>query len=157
IPPFHGAQNPHPTAAGPPRTKMTQSIRLFMRVDSTAMAGQSRRRRQRIPALQRSLRMTEDSEYFRLAHTKLTLNHRLARTGLMGTLLGACSTLLAIVLVVGIQTITERYVLEGWPLATLAAVVGVAVIFMGAFIFDRTLDFSAETDKNYSMKFRLTA
>ena len=92
--------------------------------------------------------MDEGSEEFRLARTKLELNHQLARLGLKGTLWGAWATLLAIVLIVAIQAYIERYILDGWPLAAFAAVVVVSAICYGAFIFNHTLKFSAKMDKD---------
>jgi len=88
--------------------------------------------------------MDEGSEDYKLARAKLDLNHALARAGLRGTLFGAWATLIAIVLIVAIQTLTERYVLDGWPLASLAAVVVVSVIFMGGYIFSHAVKFGAQ-------------
>ncbi len=79
--------------------------------------------------------------------TKLKYDHELASLGLQGTLWGAWASLGAIVIIVVAQVITERYVLQGWPLTAMVAVVAGSVTFYGAFIFQRALNISAKVEK----------
>src|SRR5262249_43991961 len=79
----------------------------------------------------------------KIALTKLKYDHDLATLGLQGTLWGSWASLGAIVIIVVAQVMTERYVLQGWPLAATVAVITLAVTFYGAFIFDRALSVSA--------------
>jgi hypothetical protein len=79
--------------------------------------------------------------------TKLRYDHEIARLGLQGTLWGAWASLAALVVIVIAQVMTERYVVQGWAFAVMAAVMAMSVTFYGAFIFDRALNISAKVEK----------
>lgn len=73
---------------------------------------------------------------------KLQNDYQLAQTGLQGTLWGAWASLFTIVAIVALQVATNRYVLQGWPLAAMIIAIVVAVTFYGAFIFNKALSIS---------------
>jgi len=64
---------------------------------------------------------------------------RLAKYGLQGTLYGTFAALTAIVIIALAQMITGRNVVEGWAFTVMVIVIAVAVVFYGAFIFERSL------------------
>jgi hypothetical protein len=88
-----------------------------------------------------------------IALKKLEYDYLIARLGLQGTLWGAWASLVAIVAVVGVQVITERYIIHGWALATMVAAIVVSVTAYGAFIFHSALTISVKIEKNGSISF----
>ena len=74
---------------------------------------------------------------------KLEYDHLLASKGLNGTLYGAWASLLTIVFLIFAPTITERDVVTGWQLVFIVAFLVGAVVFYGAFIFNRALTITA--------------
>jgi len=76
--------------------------------------------------------------------TKLKYDHDLATLGLQGTLWGAWASLAAIVIIVVVQVMTQRYVLQGKSLAATVGIMAAAVTFYGAFVFNRALSVSAK-------------
>jgi hypothetical protein len=75
-------------------------------------------------------------------------DYQLARLGLQGTLWGAWASLIAIVAIVALQVATNRYVLQGWPLAAMVIAIVVAVTFYGSFIFNKALSISGNVSKS---------
>lgn len=75
---------------------------------------------------------------------KLEYDHLLASKGLNGTLYGACASLLAIIALIFAPTITQRDIVTGWQLVCIVGFLGGAVVFYGAFIFNRALRVTAE-------------
>ena len=64
---------------------------------------------------------------------------KLARYGLRGTLYGTFAALTATVIIALAQLITGRNVVDGWAFTVMVIVMAIAVVFYGAFIFDRSL------------------
>jgi hypothetical protein len=79
---------------------------------------------------------------------KLDYNHQLASKGLNGTLFGACASVLAILVLIFAPAVTGTHVVTGWQLVCIVALLGAAVVFYGAFIFNRALSITAERTKD---------
>lgn len=78
---------------------------------------------------------------------RLDYNHQLASKGLNGTLFGACASVLAILVLIFAPAITGAHVVTGWQLVAIVALLGAAVVFYGAFIFNRALSLDLERTK----------
>jgi hypothetical protein len=79
---------------------------------------------------------------------KLDYNHQLAAKGLNGTLFGACASVLAILVLIFAPAVTGVHTVDGWQLVAIVALLGAAVVFYGAFIFNRALSITAERTKD---------
>jgi hypothetical protein len=79
---------------------------------------------------------------------RLDYNHQLASKGLNGTLFGACASVLAILVLIFAPAITGVQVVDGWQLVAIVAMLGAAVVFYGAFIFNRALSIDLERTKD---------
>jgi hypothetical protein len=82
---------------------------------------------------------------------KLEYDHLLASRGLNGTLYGAWASLLTIVLLIFAPAFTEKVVVTGWQLVFIVAFLAGAVVFYGAFIFNRALTITAEQTREGTM------
>jgi hypothetical protein len=75
---------------------------------------------------------------------KLEYGHLLASKGLNGTLYGACASLVAIIALIFASLVTGREIVTGWQLVAIVGCLAGAVVFYGAFIFNRALRITAE-------------
>jgi hypothetical protein len=79
---------------------------------------------------------------------RLDYNHQLAAKGLNGTLFGACASVLAILVLIFAPAVTGAHTVDGWQLVAIVALLGAAVVFYGAFIFNRALSIDLERTKD---------
>jgi hypothetical protein len=70
---------------------------------------------------------------------KLEYDYEIGRLALRGTLTGACAAFFLIVLIIFAPIITKKDIVEGWQLVSIVALVAGAVLFYGAFVFNRAL------------------
>jgi hypothetical protein len=79
---------------------------------------------------------------------KLEYDHLLASKGLNGTLYGAWASLFAIIVLIFAPMVTERDIVTGWQLVAIVGFLAGAVVFYGAFIFNRALRITAERTRD---------
>ncbi len=84
------------------------------------------------------------SEETIIALKKLEYDFQIGRLGLQGTLWGASAALFTIILMVFAPMVTKKDIVEGWQLVIIVALVVLAVVFYGAFVFNRALKISAQ-------------
>jgi hypothetical protein len=78
---------------------------------------------------------------------KIEASFTIARLGLQGTLIFSIFCLLSILGIVYSPLILKRDIIEGWQIVSIVFLMVAAVVFFGAFIFDRALKLSARRDR----------
>jgi hypothetical protein len=78
---------------------------------------------------------------------KIEASFTIARLGLQGTLIGAIFCVLTTVAIVYSPVLLTRDIIEGWQIVSVVGLMVAALVFFGAFVFQRALAFSAGGDR----------